>query len=286
MNNILITGSTGFIGSNLLKYFTKRNKIYIILRKKNPTKNKIFTNKKITKIIYTNYNDLNKKLQKIKANIVIHCATHYIRKHNFNDIQKLSESNILFGNIILENLINMKTKKFINFSSVWEDYNAIKDNSANLYSAYKKGFSFLINYYKKTFPKIKFYNLMISDTFGKNDKRLKIINVLKNNYQNNKETRIISKNLFINLLNIKDILEAVNLIIKKNITPGKYLLKNKNNFKISDIINYFNEYNAKSIKVKWLSKKDLKESIYSYKLLKGWSPKYSKIKDIINIIKL
>ena len=127
---------------------------------------------------------------------------------------------------------------------------------------------------------------MISDTFGKNDKRLKIINVLKNNYQNNKETRIISKNLFINLLNIKDILEAVNLIIKKNITPGKYLLKNKNNFKISDIINYFNEYNAKSIKVKWLSKKDLKESIYSYKLLKGWSPKYSKIKDIINIIKL
>ncbi len=286
MSNILITGSTGFIGSNLLNYFSKKEKIYIILRKKNSTKNKNFTNKNITKIIYTNYNDLNRKLQKIKASTVIHCATHYIRKHNHNDIQKLSESNILFGNIILENLTKMKTKKFINFSTVWEDYNAIKDNTANLYSTYKKGFSFFLDYYKKTFPKIKFFNLMIADTFGKNDKRLKIINMLKNNYKNNKVTKIISNNLFINLLNIKDILDAVNLIVKKNISPDKYLLKNKNSFKILDIIDYFNEHNTKNIKVKWLSKKNINEKIYSYKLLSGWSPKHSKIKDIIDIIKV
>ena len=47
---------------------------------------------------------------------------------------------------------------------------------------------------------------MISDTFGENDNRPKIINVLKKNYKYNKITKIVSKNLFINLLNIKDII--------------------------------------------------------------------------------
>ena len=37
--NILITGSTGFIGSNILTKFQNSNKIYIILRNKKNNKN-------------------------------------------------------------------------------------------------------------------------------------------------------------------------------------------------------------------------------------------------------
>ena len=43
----------------------------------------------------------------------------------------------LFGNIILENLKIMRVKKFVNFSTVWENYDGKKDNYYNLYSAYK-----------------------------------------------------------------------------------------------------------------------------------------------------
>ena len=86
-------------------------------------------------------------------------------------------------------LKTMKTKKFINFSTVWEDYDSIKDNNNNLYSAYKKSFSILINYYSKVLSHISFFNIMISDTFGENDSRLKIINVLKGNYKNNMTTK-------------------------------------------------------------------------------------------------
>ena len=71
--------------------------------------------------------------------------------------------NILFGNIILENLNKMKVKKFINLSTVWENYNSIKDDNPNLYSVYKKSFSHLINFYKKKIN-TSFYNIMLSDT--------------------------------------------------------------------------------------------------------------------------
>mgnify|MGYP000918262141 CR=1 FL=1 len=285
MKSILLTGSTGFIGSNILKKLYPKYKIFIILRSSSKNKIKLNNHKKIEIINYKNFNQLNKKLQKIKVDVVIHCATHYVKQHSFKDILKLAESNIVFGNIILENLNKMKIKKFINFSSVWEDYDSIKDNDFNLYSVYKKSFSKLVKFYKKKFSNIDYYNIMINNTFGENDNRLKIINVLKKNYQNNRITKIISKNLLINLLNVEDIVDAINLIIVKNTKPNTYLLKNKMSYKIVNIINFFNKNYKKKIKVRWLSNKLINEKIYPYNQLKKWKPQKSKLIDIIKIIK-
>ena len=285
MKSILITGSTGFIGLNILKNLINKHKIFVILRSNSINKKKISAFKKVKVVHYKHYDQLNKELRKIKVDVVLHCATHYTKQHTYKDIPKLAESNIIFGNIILENLKKMKAKKFINFSTVWEDYNSIKDNDYNLYSVYKKSFTKLINFYEKKFSKINFYNIMINNTYGKNDNRLKIINVLKQNYKKDRTTTIISKNLFINLLNVLDIIDAINLIINRNIKPNTYLLKNLISFKIVNIINFFNKNNNKKIKVKWLSNKHINEKIYPYNQLKNWKPEKSKLIDIIKIIK-
>jgi len=276
---ILLTGSSGFIGSNILNSFSEEYKFYIIVRKKIPKKMNIEV------INFKSYESLNSKLKKLKIDTIIHCATHYAKDHKFSDIKKFCDSNLLLGNIILENLNFMKVSKFINFSTVWEDGNAKKNNTTNLYAAYKKGFSTILNFYKKRLKKVKFYELMISDTFGKNDYRNKLINTLKSNYKKKKTTNLISKNLYINLLNISDIISAIHLILKKSVIPRIYLLKNKHDTKISDLINIFNKQNKKKLKIKWYSNSLIKNKIYPYDKLKGWKPKNSNIKDIINYIK-
>ena len=281
MKNILLTGSTGFIGSELLKYLSNYNKVYITVRKKYKIN---LNNKNINKIYFNSHKNLSYKIKKLKIDTVVHCATHYVKNHKFEDIKELSESNILFGNIILENLKIMRVKKFVNFSTVWENYDGKKDNCYNLYSAYKAGFGKIISFYKEENKNIKFLNLVISDTFGLRDKRKKLVNLLKTNYKRNLVTKVISKNLYINLLNVKDIVSAIKLILKKNYKSDTYILKNKNNFKIYDIIKKIEKYSQKKIKVKWLSNKIIKEKIYKFKTLKGWKPKNSDIKDIIRII--
>ena len=281
MKNILLTGSTGFIGSELLKYLSNYNKVYITIRKKYKINS---NNKNIIKIYFNSHKNLSYKIKKLKIDTVVHCATHYVKNHKFEDIKELSESNILFGNIILENLKIMRVKKFVNFSTVWENYDGKKDNCYNLYSAYKAGFGKIISFYKKENKNIKFLNLVISDTFGLRDKRKKLVNLLKTNYKRNLVTKVISKNLYINLLNVKDIVSAIKLILNKNYKSDTYILKNKNNFKIYDIIKKIEKYSQKKIKVKWLSNKIIKEKIYKFKTLKGWKPKNSDIKDIIRII--
>ena len=277
MKKILLSGSTGFVGSAILDKLSENFEIYCLNRKKTKP------SKKYKSIYFKSYDDLNSKLKKIKVDTVIHCATHYVKYHKFNDIRKLSESNILFGNIILENLTTMRVNNFINFSTVWENYDGVKDNYFNLYAVYKKSFSNLLKYYEKRSPNIRFYNLIISDTFGESDKRAKIINVLKKNYKENLITKIISSKLYLNLLNIKDIVNSLSIVLKNK--PGNYNLVNSKSYSISQIINTLNKKNNKKIKVKWSNNKTIKERIFKNKKLIGWVPKNSTINDIVAVIK-
>lgn len=281
MKNILLTGASGFIGSEILSELSKENIFYIILRKRNF---KIKKNKKTKILIFKNYNDLNEKLKKIKIDIVIHCATHYVKNHKFNDLAKLANSNILFGNVILENLKNMNVKKFIYLSTVWENYNGIENNFFNLYASYKKSFKNIILYYKKLYPKITFLNLNLSDTFGEKDKRSKIINTLKNNLKKKEVTKVISKNLYLNILNIKDVVSAVKMLVIKKYQSADYIIINNKNYSIFDIVHNVNKKSFNKIKVKWSSKKIIKDKIFKLKKLKNWKPKYSNLNNVINTI--
>ena len=282
MNKILLTGSSGFIGSEILDQLSKNNIIYITQRnKKKVSKN----NQNIKNIYFKNYDNLNFKLSKLKVDIVIHCATHYVKNHTSKDIKKLSESNILFGNIILENLKVMNVKKFIYLTTVWENYNSIKKNYFNLYAVYKSIFREIISYYKKNLSYIKFYNLSISDTFGSFDKRKKIINLLKLNYKKNKSTKIISKNLYLNLLNVEDIVEALKILIKKSYISKDYILKNSKSYSVKEIIDKVNKTSKKKIKIQWISNNIIKDKLSNLNRLKNWRPGKSKILDIVKVIK-
>ena len=283
MRNILISGATGFLGSNLIELLSKKNtKLHILVRKKNLKK---FKKKKIPKninlISFKNLDDLNNKLKSINAGIVIHCATHYVKKHKFEDLKLLNEANINFGNVLLENLNNLKVKKFINISTVWENYNGFINKSGNLYAAYKRAFNEIINFYKIINPRVKFYKILLADTFGSNDKREKLINVIKENIKNSKKIKLISKNSKINLLNIKDVTRGIDLVIKKKIKPDTYVLKNNKYFSFIQIINQIKKPN---IKVNWIGKRSFKEKFFNYKTLPNWKPVSSDIKDIAKII--
>ena len=283
MPNILLTGATGFIGSSILKEIRLNNKVFIIQRFE--SKKKIKKTKNIKIITFKNYNILSNKLKKIKVDTIIHCATHYKKEHIQKDILKFIQSNILLGNIILENLKKLNAKQFINFSTTWEDFDNKENNPRNLYAAYKKSFNCLIQYYKKKIPNINFIDLMIVDTFGENDKRQKLINTLRNNYIKKKTSKIISKRLYLNLINVEDIVNAVKILLKNKIQPGKYILKNSNYFNLFELIEYINKNNNNNrIKVKWLSNTLIKDKILKYKKLKNWNPKKSNIKNVKDLI--
>ena len=279
MKKILLTGGTGFIGTNILNQLSKKFKFTILIRNK-----KRIINKNVRKLYFKNLNHLNKLLKKEKFNTVIHCATLYKKIHETKDIKKMIEANIHLGNVILENSKFLNFKKFVNFTSVWENYDGVKNNPANLYAVQKIAFGNLMKFYRTKDKNIKYYNLYLSQTFGNDDNRKKLFNILKQNYRNSKITNLASSNFSMNVLNVKDVVVAVNILINKNIKSENFGLLNNSNTNILRLITKFNNNKEKKIKYNFLSHKILKEKNIKYKKLPGWKPKNSSLNDILKYI--
>jgi nucleoside-diphosphate-sugar epimerase len=252
--NILITGASGFIGSHVLDDCLKNNfNVYAIFR--NSKKNVSFSRKykkKIFPIFYNNIYQIKNKLINCKIDYVIHCATYYIKKHVHNDIENIIKSNVLFSTILLDAVVNIKIKKFINLGTVWQHFNDTKNLAFNLYAASKQSFECIFNYYKNQYKKIKFYNVLLTDTFGVNDKRKKLVPILVKNYKNKDKNKInIPKNLTMNLVNVNEVTNCLNILLKNNFESNNYVIKSNQDVKIFDLINFLNDKLEKKIKIKW-----------------------------------
>lgn len=263
--SILITGASGFVGSHVLDDCLKNNfNVHAIFR--HSKKNVSFTKKykkKIFPIFYNNIYEIKNKLTNCKIDYVIHCATHYIKKHDHNDIENIIKSNVLFSTILLDAVVNIKIKKFINLGTVWQHFNDTKNLAFNLYAATKQSFECIFNYYKNQYTKIKFYNILLTDTFGTNDKRKKLIPILLKNFNKKNQDKInIPKNLSMNLVNINEVTKCLNVLLKNNSESNNYVIKSKQDVKIFDLINFLNDNLEKKIKINW------SKNIKNYRIIK------------------
>ena len=248
--SILITGSTGFIGSNLLIYLKKKNiKIYDILR--HPKKRK--KSKNYYPIIFKNNSELESKLRKVKINSVINCASHYSLKKDSNSLIQLINSNVTFGTIIIKNT-SCKIKKFINFGTMME-FEGNKQNPNNIYALTKVFYEKILNYFQKNNKKIKIYNIKIFETFGNNDNRKKIIPTIIKSYKNGKTFQLLSTKIKMNFVSIDNVIKFVDKILYKNVKPGSYCLRNEKFINIKNTLDIINKKLKKKIKIKLLNKR-------------------------------
>ena len=277
---ILVTGGTGFIGKNIIESLSSKYKIYS-LERKNTTLKKCKTNN-YSVISFSDPNNIFQLIKNIKIDYIIHAATYYKKKDDEVNFKEIINANILLGIFLINICSKKKIKKFINFSTCWENYNNTKDNPFNLYASTKLAFKKIVNYYSKKNNFTKFYNIYLMDTFGENDTRFKIINEIKKGIKSNKPIKIISENLYLNVINVKDIISGIYLILTKPLNAGDYSLVNNKFFRIKDILRKINE--KKKIKYKFATKRKIKEKIFKFKKIKGWKPKYSNINNIVDLV--
>ena len=288
-NKILLTGSSGFIGKSLtINLLNNKYQVFVILN--NSKKNKVLAKslkknyKNYKPIFINNVKELKKKLSKLKVNSIINLASKYLRSHNFRDMIDLINSNILFTTSVLEAYPKKKLKKYINISSVMIHKNSENYLPLNLYAATKKGFLDILKFYEVSFKNTKFYNLFLHDIYGENDKRKKIIHTILKNHRQKKSVKISSNKLELNLLNVKDVNQAIKVLLTKKIKPGNYIIKSN---KFTNMVRLIKKINAKidnKIKLKVLNKKIEKKIQKKIISLPHWKQNFEIENDLIEYL--
>lgn len=209
---ILLTGSTGFLGSYLLKSFVKSG--YEVIALKRSTSNTYKINDYLKKVTLYNIDKVNLEdiFKKHKINIVINTVTNYGRIDN--KISSILDTNLIFGLKLLEESVNSNAKAFINTDTLLErNINAYALSKAQLVDWMK----FLSN--KQT----KMINIKIEHMYGALDDENKfiywLINKLKQNVEKIDLTSGVQKRDFIY---IDDIVSAYEIIIQNINTFSNY----------------------------------------------------------------
>lgn len=180
MKKVLITGATGFIGSNIVKRFIKNNvEVHIITR---VTSYLDLNGLNQLPIIVHRHDGTTENMIRIfqlaQPEIVFHLAAKFVAEHESKDIDELVSSNLLFGVQILEAMAATNIQYLINTGTAWQNFNQESYNPVNLYAATKQAFEDLAAYYVKA-GLLKMITLKLLDTYGPNDPRPKLFSLLK-----------------------------------------------------------------------------------------------------------
>ena len=146
--NMLITGSTGFIGREVAYHLRNKHHIYILVRKSSDVSTMDLAN--LVVLRYEQYSELANIFKEYKFDGIIHAASSVIVEHTEKQIPSLLDSNILFGTHLLESAKMTNVKWFLNTGTFWQHYNNEGYNPVNLYSATKEAFENIAKFYTQS----------------------------------------------------------------------------------------------------------------------------------------
>ncbi len=206
----LVTGSTGYVGSNLVRHLLNQDwDVHIITRSSSNLKELGNALNSVTVHRHDGTStSMVEILTKAKPNVVFHLASLFLAKHKTEDIEKLISSNLLFSTQLLEAMSTSGVKYLVNTGTSWQHYNNEDYNPVNLYAATKQAFECILTYYIEAHS-LKATTLLLFDTYGPKDPRDKLIPLLWKTAISKKPLMMSPGEQLIELVYIDDVIRAL-----------------------------------------------------------------------------
>lgn len=278
----LVTGASGYIGSNVVQHLVKQGwDVHIVIR---PNSNLQLLDSVLNNITVHKHDssthDLVKIVEKANPEIVFHIASLFIAQHDTEDIFALINSNLMFSTQLLEAMVVNGIKHLINTGTSWQHYENDDYNPVNLYAATKQAFEDILKYYIEAHDLIA-TTLVLFDTYGANDPRGKLLSILCKAAKTQKNIQMSKGDQVIDLVHISDVVNAFSLasreIISQNKGYERYGVASGSPVSLRELVRIFEHVNCVKIPIDWGQKPYRNREVFNtwkkYSILPNWIPK-------------
>ncbi|WP_372713633.1 NAD-dependent epimerase/dehydratase family protein [Ilyobacter sp.] len=276
----IITGGTGFVGSNLSRELLKRGwEVSIISKKEFGYRNIEDIRDKVNILEYDG--DIFKLIDFFKAqnaDVVFHLASAIIDEHNITDVDILMDSNIKFGAQVLEAMKESDTKLIVNTGTSWQHYNNEEYNPVCLYAATKESFEKIMEYYIQG-EDVRAITLKLFDNYGESDTRPKLINLLNEFSKNETVLDLSPGEQVIDLVHVDDVVDAFikayeYLAENSKVKYEKYAVSSGRVIKLKELISIYENITGNKLSVNWggraYRKREVMNPWRDFKKLPNW----------------
>ena len=279
--NILVTGSSGFVGTHLCARLRKEHNVFYLARPHTITQTPgvhdstfFFANNNIdllTQFIRTN-----------KIDGIIHLASLYLQRHEPKDIPNLIQSNVYLGTAVLEAATSAGVKWFINTGTIWQNYNVPDGSDAycpvNLYAATKQAFMDITKFYSEI-TGMRVCTLKLCDTYGPNDPRKKIFALFEENARTGEVLKMSAGEQKMDILHIDDVVEGfvhlAEMLQKGEELRDEYVLTSGHQLTLRELATEYERKHNVKLNIEWGARPyRVREVMTPYKgnVLPGWKP--------------
>lgn len=282
---ILITGATGYIGSQLATAFVKKQwPVHVIKRE---TSTLAMLDPVIEAVTIHTHDGSSEKMMEIMGSVkpvlVIHLAAYWIAEHKLQDIEPLVRSDILFPTQLVEAMVKNDVHYLINTGTAWQHYNSTDYNPVCLYAAMKQAFESILKYYVEL-NNLQVLTLKLFDTYGPNDNRKKFFTLFENSTREKTPIAMSPGDQLLDLVYIDDVVEAYTvaaerLLLGKVTRHESYGISSGTRHRLRDIAELYAGITGKQLNIHWGGRAYRAREVMvpwdGGSKLPGWSPRIS-----------
>ncbi|ECP7332030.1 NAD-dependent epimerase/dehydratase family protein [Campylobacter coli] len=252
---ILLTGATGFIGTNfILQLYGKYELIALVRRSSNINKIKDYC-----KIYYYDgtIDSIEDIFKKEKIDGVVHLASIVpTTMKPSNDIVELIYANIILGTFVVQNVKKYNVSFFINTTTYLLYSNSLFYLPFNLYAATKKAFEDIM-YYFALISNSVLTNILLFNIYGNNDPSTRLFQVLDKISKTNEELLMSDGTQIVDYSHIYDVINGFDCLIEliqkdPEFCKNKiFSLKGKERKSLKEVVMLYEEVLGKKLNIKW-----------------------------------
>ena len=280
---IVVTGASGFLGRHVVEELVKLSFDQVAITRENSTSK---LNDELIKVASVHSGSSVEDFKSFFTNIsgpvvLVHLAAHYASNHTSGEVSKLIESNIHFPSRLVDALSSTKPGSVvINISTVFQHFESKSYSPISLYAATKESFTRILDFYAES-ELLNVADITLGDTYGPNDVRGKLIDLLIASVGSSKVLNLGSGRQNMSIMHISDAARGIaELILNYKTIPKREVwrvqMRPTDNVSVRELIKIIEQISGKKIICTFDPSKDRKRELYSpvkgLNLLPNYSP--------------
>jgi nucleoside-diphosphate-sugar epimerase len=268
--SVVITGASGFLGRHVIEELRKSNHSIIAICRSSLNTPPNLQREEVASVgSSSTVKEFEAFFAKIDHPVVlVHLAAHYSNLHSADDITKLVESNIHFPTRLIDALARAKPNStVINISTLFQHFESREYSPLSLYGATKESFLKILDFYAES-ESLKVADITIGDTYGANDVRRKLIDLLITHVGSKDTLKLGSGRQNMSLMHITDVARGISQVVEDHRSiPSKNVwrvqMQPTENISVRELVARIEKISGKSMCCTFDASRDRKREIYA-----------------------